>query len=89
MEEESILHVLRDCQAVVFVWMHIIKAEDRSAFFYGNLNQQISLNLSNAMGTVDGVEAKWVDLWATTCYYLWRWRNLMVHEDQFNRPFKP
>lgn len=29
----------------------------------------------------------WTGIWATTCYYLWMWRN--KHETNYSRPYHP
>lgn len=55
-EVESVLHVFRDCPTVVMVWSHLVKFEYRSNFFFGDLHQQVHLNMSKDVGMIKDLE---------------------------------
>jgi hypothetical protein len=44
----------------------------------------VLLNLTISGWKVENIV--WQNIWATTCYYLWQWRNKTAHDDSFHRP---
>lgn len=80
---ESISHVLRNCPLVVSVWRTLVPLNMRSNFFGYPFDDWARYNISEG----DGPE--WRSLWATTCFFLWRWRNEKLHASNFTRPFSP
>jgi ribonuclease HI len=85
--EETTLHVLRDCPIAVEVWKHLLKEDDRGSFFICTFQQWIELNLSTNMGIQS--DLSWDATWATTCYWLWRWRNQRVHDSSYVSQWQP
>ncbi|MCH99988.1 ribonuclease H protein, partial [Trifolium medium] len=85
--EESILHVLRDCKLAAMVWTHLLPIEARHLFFVGAFKDWVSFNLITTGWKIEQFE--WKNVWATTCYFLWQWRNKAVHDDTYQRPFHP
>jgi ribonuclease HI len=85
--EESLLHVLRDCPLASLVWRHLVEVNHWSTFFLYTREQWFELNLRTHIGR--NKEVKWDAIWATTCYYLWQWRNQRVHDTRIQDPYKP
>jgi ribonuclease HI len=85
--EETTMHVLRDCPLAVEVWQHLLDEDHRGRFFIGQLTQWVDLNLSTDMGGTK--DLAWDAVWATTCYWLWRWRNQRVHDSNYTSQWKP
>jgi hypothetical protein len=73
-EEETSLHVLRDCGLAMGVWMAIVPNDMRDTFFEGNSNYWFQINIM-ADYFIEG-NLCWRDVWATTCHCLWYWRNM-------------
>ncbi|MCI02018.1 ribonuclease H, partial [Trifolium medium] len=44
----------------------------------------VAFNLKATVTVADSVE--WTVVWATSCYYLWRWRNRLKFDANFVRP---
>jgi hypothetical protein len=53
-------------------------------FFEGNLNYWFQVNIM-ADYFIEG-NLCWRDVWATTCHWLWYWRNMEQHNNNFMRP---
>lgn len=83
-QEETILHVLRDCEVAVFVWQHLLHRDDRSWFFLGDVGGWAKDNL--VAGKMNGDTNIWPQIWATTCYFLWLWRNKAKFDPNFQKP---
>lgn len=82
--DETILH---DCSVALFTWAHTVPTDLRTRFFTGKFVEWVHLNL--AWDEVEHGDARWRDVWATMCYYLWGWRNKSKHEESFSRPIFP
>jgi hypothetical protein len=85
-EEETIIHVMRDCPKAKELWAGAITVRDRGRFFTGNLHQWTSVNLNNTIQWTG--RGAWCDFWATSCHCLWIWRNKEIHVDEFVRPYR-
>ncbi|MCH81151.1 putative non-LTR retroelement reverse transcriptase, partial [Trifolium medium] len=83
-EEETSLHVLRDCGLSMGVWLAIIPNNLRDIFFEGNLEAWFQVNIM-ADSYIEG-QLHWKDVWATTCHCLWYWRNMENRNNHFMRP---
>jgi hypothetical protein len=86
-EEETNIHVMRDCQLARFVWQHLVPIHGRLAFFACDYNEWIATNINISVKIDGGLE--WRDVWATTCYYLWFWRNKLKFDLNLTRPTSP
>jgi ribonuclease HI len=69
------------------VWNHLLPITARHLFFIGDFQEWVLLNLTTSGWNMEHLE--WKNVWATTCYYLWQWRNKTVHDDSFERPLYP
>lgn len=84
---EIVIHVVRDCPRAIEVWCSLVKPDRRSCFFFSNLQDWIVDNFHNGYGWDPNGE--WTNVWATTCYFLWMWRNKGMHDDEFSRSAQP
>ena len=78
-QDESLLHVFRDCTAARQLWAQIGGPARSASFFSGSLQSWLLHNLN----PVDpNLSEKWVICFALTLWWNWRWRNSYV----FGRP---
>ncbi|KAF7830019.1 reverse transcriptase [Senna tora] len=77
---EDVIHALRDCDKVRDIWLRLVKPRHWPEFFHSELRDWISMNLNRNLGVFDN---SWKDVFATTCWSVWRWRNeqLFQHKD--------
>ncbi|KAG7534372.1 Endonuclease/exonuclease/phosphatase superfamily [Arabidopsis thaliana x Arabidopsis arenosa] len=69
--EETILHVLRDCPAMMGIWDRIIAPNRRGAFFHQSILEWIHGN----MGDVGGrEEVPWATTFGMAVWWAWKWR---------------
>lgn len=82
---ESIMHVLRDCQFAQEVWVHLILDKDCQKFFDMELDAWIVRSLGGhfLMG-VNGNNSNVV--FAVACWFLWKQRNAFVFRQQAVTP---
>jgi hypothetical protein len=76
--EETTLHVLRDCPYAMALWMNTVSNNKRDWFFTVDFESWIDINITDA-GEALNVDS-WTSFWATSCYYLWVWRNKALHD---------
>ncbi|XP_061368484.1 uncharacterized protein LOC133311446 [Gastrolobium bilobum] len=84
---ETIMHVLRDCNRAKFVWEcwfgGVIPDSFMTAvgldWFRANICKSFSSRFWHS----------WYEIFFVTCWLLWRWRNLLVHDDTFSWPEDP
>lgn len=74
-EEESTLHILRNCPAARSVWRKIGKQAGLPSFFQGELKAWI---MSNLKFIDDSENESWSILFCTALWWIWRWRNCYV-----------
>lgn len=86
-EVETIIRILRDYPLASFLWTHMVKSDCRSVFFEGNLEQWIKLNLKSGAYLGNGSDSPWDSSWAFVCFFLWKWRNLQIHDPFCNTPY--
>lgn len=84
--EETILHALRDCPRVAFIWSKLVHPSKASAFFMGDLQGWIDYNMTNDLGM--DTDLHWASIWAMACHALWRWRNKGVHDNSLSWPLQ-
>lgn len=70
---ETVLHALRNCSLVNQFWTSVVPFAKRDRFFTSILWDWISLNIGS--GRSQGWSEHWDRFWATTCHFLWMWRN--------------
>ncbi|XP_028757801.1 uncharacterized protein LOC114716907 [Neltuma alba] len=76
---EDSLHVLRDCPDIKSLWVSLIKPGWVNRFFGCNIQEWCSMNLRENCGRDGG---QWRDLFAVTCWLIWKRRNEKMFEDQ-------
>ncbi|KAF7837882.1 ribonuclease H [Senna tora] len=72
---EDIIHALRDCNKAKDIWLRLVKPSSWPEFFHLDLRDWISLNLHSNLGVFD---LSWKEVFATTCWSMWRRRNEQV-----------
>jgi ribonuclease HI len=83
---DTVLHALRDCPLIRPLWITVVDSSLRNQFFSCNLQEWISLNVSNRSG-ISGHE-DWSCFWAMGCHLAWIWRNKERYDEDFIRPIK-
>ena len=71
-EDETMLHLLRDCPAARVIWEAIGGPPHLPSFFTGSLEHWIIQNIQ-AIGHI--YPADWASWFCTTLWWNWRWRN--------------
>ncbi|KAK7244355.1 hypothetical protein RIF29_39176 [Crotalaria pallida] len=84
---ESILHILRDYPFASAVWGQLVSVSKRPLFYAGDLSEWCCGNFRSDFGMHSS--HPWTEVWAQTCYQLWRWRNEALHNQDFNPPLRP
>ena len=74
---ETSLHALRDCSKVKDMWMRLVKPCHWPAFFNVNFHEWICMNFKKNLGLLD---LGWKEVFATACWYFWRFRNEFVFQ---------
>ncbi|KAF7844636.1 putative RNA-directed DNA polymerase [Senna tora] len=74
---EDLIHALRDCSVIKDVWLRLVKPCYWPEFFHAGLSDWISLNLHRNLGVFD---IPWKEIFATTCWSAWKWRNEHVFQ---------
>lgn len=73
-EDESTLHILRDCPAAKSVWRKLEGFANLSSFYQGGLHEWIRNNLE-----FESIET-WPTIFAISTWWLWRWRNMLMFD---------
>lgn len=68
---ETILHVLRDCPAMLGIWQRIVPARMRQRFFSGTLLEWVYENLKEGL-KINNVA--WATTFAMAVWWSWKWR---------------
>ena len=82
-DEETILHLLRDCPIARVVWRNVGGATQDPSFWMGSLEDWMVCNLQ-AQGR--HFSDTWPTCFAVVVWWLWRWRNLVVFGRQQDIP---
>ncbi|KAG7543761.1 Ribonuclease H-like superfamily [Arabidopsis thaliana x Arabidopsis arenosa] len=69
--EETILHILRDCPAMDGVWIRLVPAGKRHAFFAKTLMEWLYVNLGDDTWVGD---SGWSTQFAMAIWWAWKWR---------------
>jgi ribonuclease HI len=69
------------------IWCNLLKHDIRVVFFATDLKEWIHMNLKQDLG--HDLNINWSCVWATSCHFLWTWRNREMHEDSRLRPTHP
>jgi hypothetical protein len=84
---EDTLHVLRDCPLAKSVWCNLLNNDAREFFFAVELKDWIHMILQQELGR--NMYMDWSGVWATSCHFLWTWRNRETRDDTRLRPIQP
>ena len=82
--QEDFIHHLRDCSFTTSVWRKLIKADRRVEFFGTLCMEWLEDNLR--VHGVDQQDMLGPELFAVTCFHLWKWRNQCLHCPDFVQP---
>lgn len=82
---ETMSHALRDCTKCFPIWKIIVPGDLMVAFFTSTTEEWIHLNLNYR----NRRNKEWTDLWIMVCHTIWYWRNLEMHNVDFERPYNP
>ncbi|BFG33690.1 hypothetical protein CerSpe_199640 [Prunus speciosa] len=84
---ESILHILRDCSRTKEIWKVVLPSSQGTQFFQTELKPWLAANLLSKDRWRGGLP--WSLVFIYTCWYIWKWRNNYVFNDEEELPFKP
>lgn len=76
-EEETTLHILRDCTAANEVWRHVGGPATATRFYTGDIQQWLFNNLTYSPHHRQHEEV-WPTYFAITVWWIWNWRNYIV-----------
>ncbi|KAG7594637.1 Ribonuclease H-like superfamily [Arabidopsis thaliana x Arabidopsis arenosa] len=68
---ETILHILRDCPAMMGIWTRILPPRKRRTFFDKSLLEWVFDNLSDEN---EYCESTWATMFAMAVWWSWKWR---------------
>lgn len=68
-EEESTIHILRDCPTMCVVWRKVGGPASSLQFFQGNLKEWITCNISFEDETMND---KWHTFFGVSIWWIWR-----------------
>lgn len=68
---ESLIHVLRDCPAMMGIWMRVVPVMEQRRFFETSLLEWMYGNLKERS---DSERRSWPTLFALTVWWGWKWR---------------
>jgi hypothetical protein len=83
---DTVLHALRDCPLIHPLWIIVVDISLSYQFFSCNLQEWISLNVTNRSGNRGHDD--WSCFWAMGCHLAWTWRNKERYDEDFIRPIK-
>ncbi|XVF32879.1 hypothetical protein REPUB_Repub17cG0121000 [Reevesia pubescens] len=77
---ENTCHLLRDCQSSRDLWCTWLRGESLDKFNSLSLSDWVRFNLSRQNVLVSEL-IPWPILFAFGCWYIWKWRNLIIFEN--------
>lgn len=84
---EDVLHVMRDCPLIKEFWRSFVFLRMHGVFYITNFKEWIRLNILQDCGGNKG--STWLKLWAINYLFLWRRRNMVLHNDTFKKLQRP
>ncbi|CAJ2669949.1 unnamed protein product [Trifolium pratense] len=78
-DNETTIHVLRDCPIATQTWIRLVPSNNISNFFSLECRDWIFKNINNQ-------NKKWITTFMVACWYIWMWRNKNIFEEEFQRP---
>ncbi|KAK4273715.1 hypothetical protein QN277_017054 [Acacia crassicarpa] len=80
MGQENLLHVIRDCPETLELWRQIVPRSLWRTFSSLTLDSWMRWNLNYRVGSKQ--EEDWKQVFAITCWWLWRRRNSTIFENK-------
>lgn len=71
-EDETTIHVLRDCDYAIQVWLHLVPFHFIIDFFTFDCRDWIFNNLGKC--GICATTKNWKTIFMTSCWFLWTWR---------------
>ncbi|KAL5763937.1 hypothetical protein ACOSQ2_016531 [Xanthoceras sorbifolium] len=84
---EDLNHLLRDCNYSINIWRSIWGCGRASTLLKGDLNTWLRCNLKDKSCS-DNMIPNFL-LFASTLWFLWKWRCSSIFDDKFSLPFWP
>ncbi|KAF7839915.1 ribonuclease H [Senna tora] len=84
--KETNIHLIRDCQKAVTIWNSFINPRDRACFYILPVKEWISWNLQRKVKFNNN---QWNIIFAIGCSLIWKWRNKLCFENDFELPEEP
>lgn len=84
LQNEDPLHALREERNI---WRSMVPRDQREEFFTEEWKNWIQRNIRRR--GKDEETMCWPEQFATGCWYIWKWRNLRVHDADFQLPREP
>ncbi|KAL5789176.1 hypothetical protein ACOSQ2_004064 [Xanthoceras sorbifolium] len=85
--DEDLNHLLRDCNYSINIWRSIWGCGRASTLLKGDLNTWLRCNLKDKSCS-DNMIPNFL-LFASTLWFLWKWRCSSIFDDKFSLPFWP
>lgn len=85
MEDQT--HALRDCPHASQFWKQLLPLNCWTKFFSEDTKSWFRANLQYYDKITN--RKNWAEVFATSCWFIWRWRNSQLHEDNPEMPRKP
>jgi ribonuclease HI len=86
-DDETTIHVLRDCVYATQVWLRLVPSNFMTDFFTFDCRNWIFDNISKQ--GIGGHSTNWKTTFMTTCWFMWTWRNKAIFEENFQQPNNP
>ena len=86
-EDETTIHVLRDCDYAIQVWLRLVLSYFITDFFTFDCRDWIFNNLGKR--GICATTKNWKTIFMTSCWFLWTWRNKAIFENDFHQPNNP
>ncbi|KAK8298923.1 hypothetical protein V6Z12_D05G288400 [Gossypium hirsutum] len=77
---ESILHILRDCKAIISVWKRLIPPDNQGVFFAHDFVNWFLANI-NKNSKFNNETFNWNTIFSIVCWFAWKQRNDSVFND--------
>ncbi|TYH63726.1 hypothetical protein ES332_D07G213400v1 [Gossypium tomentosum] len=78
--QESILHTLRDCKAIISVWKRLIPPDNQGVFFAHDFFNWFLANI-NKNSKFNNETFNWNTIFSIVCWFAWKQRNDSVFND--------
>lgn len=86
-QPETMLHLFRDCPRVSRLWHSIGGPETIRRTFSLDWDAWIAANILQPKCMYWGFQ--WVQLFIFTCWFIWKWRNNFIFDENFADPHNP